>query len=95
MVLPTGKFFDRGRKSFDKNVYGRFRNDHYRVRPFSTIKSGFDIDWRFLNGFYRLVKIDRGRKPSGFKAHIRFRGYPYRVRPYSTTECDLNIDKRF
>ena len=47
LVLPAGNFFYRGWKPSDKNVYGRFRNDQYRVRPFSTIKSGFDIDWRF------------------------------------------------
>ena len=47
-------------KLSDKNVYGRFRDDHYRVRSISTIKSGFDIDWRFESRFYRLVKIDRG-----------------------------------
>ena len=47
LVLPAGKIFDRGWKPSDKNAYGRFRNDQYRVRPFSTIKSGFDIDRRF------------------------------------------------
>ena len=73
----------------------RFSNKLYLVRPYPTYKGDFNIDRRFLSGFYRLVEFDRGRKSSGLKGRSRFSGKSYRIRPYPTDKGGFNSFSMF